>query len=200
MTGASSTAVTFWVNGQTKKLSFDNALALEKGTGFRAEWLAQGRLPKKAPQSSSDPLIAGANGVTNSLRPLPVIEWVKGDEMLSIQNDALENCSLLTAPGVKSPRAKFFVVPDDSMSPDILRGEYVALDPDQSPSRGDYVLVKHIRTGELLLRQYRPIDIDEFNAVPLNLSKYDPFNSKQHGLELLAVLVGHWSGRRSERN
>lgn len=203
ITGRTTAAVNQWVRGPTQELKADNALAISRKTGFSAEWLVSGKGPKRAEKPSASSENAIAHIGSHSLRLLPVVEWVRGDEMLSIRNDDLNlraDVDCLTAPGVQSPQAKFFVVPDDAMAPDILRGEYVALDPQPKPLRGDYVLVKSKRTGELMLRQYRPVDEDEFNAVPLNTSKYDPFNSRQHGLELLAVLVGHWSGRRSERH
>lgn len=203
ITGKSTAAVTFWANGKTLELKADTALDLEEGTGFRARWLTSGRGPEKVREIGINPNNTLLPSGSNSLRLLPLVTWEKGDEMLGIQNNELNlnaETELLTAPGVQSPHAKFFVMPDDAMAPDILRGEYVALDPKPKPLRGDYVLVKQTRTGELMLRQYRPVDSEEFNAVPLNTSKFDPFNSRQHGLELLAVLVGHWSGRRSDRH
>lgn len=204
MAGVTTAAVSHWKKPDKPDatVSAKTALALERGTGFRAEWIISGRLPEKITVAMSSPTIAGLQNVADSMQTLPVVEWGKGAEMLSVRNEVLVRDGQFegyTAPGMQSARAKFFVVPDDAMAPDILQGEFVAMDPEPLPVRGDYVLIRRASTGELMLRQYRPLDANEFNAVPLNQRLYDPLNSRQHGLELLAVLVGHWSGRRSDR-
>lgn len=206
MTGLSSAAVSLWTTPNEEKRSltikWDNAVAIASGTGYRAEWIYSGEMPEKAIDVTSSRTNTPETNIANSMQTLPVVEWGMGVEMLSLRNEELTRSGQFdgyTAPGIQSDQAKFFVVPDDAMAPDILRGEYVAMDPVPKPVRGDYVLVRKLSTGELMMRQFRPVDPGEFNAVPLNKNKYDPLNSKQHGLELIAVLVGHWSGRRSER-
>lgn len=42
-----SGAVTQWIDGATKSLKAEKALALERATGFRASWLTSGRGPRK---------------------------------------------------------------------------------------------------------------------------------------------------------
>ncbi len=205
-TGLSSAAVSLWTTGndaqRVQSIHWDNAVALSRASGYRAEWIRSGELPKKVTDVVLSSSVDNLHNVANSMQTLPVVEWGMGVEMLAVRNEVLVKDSRFdayTAPGVQSPQAKFFVVPDNSMSPDILKGEYVAMDPAPKPVRGDYVLVRQKSTGELMMRQFRPLSADEFVAAPLNKALYDELNSKQHDLEVLAVLVGHWSGRRSER-
>ena len=47
-TGKTSSAVSQWRSGETKSLSIDSALGLERLTGWRAEWWATGKPPRSA--------------------------------------------------------------------------------------------------------------------------------------------------------
>lgn len=44
---ATNAAVTHWLNGETKSLKADKALALEAATGYRATWILSGKGSKK---------------------------------------------------------------------------------------------------------------------------------------------------------
>lgn len=46
--GVTNAAVTHWLTGDTKTLKADQALALARATGYRADWLLHGRGPKLA--------------------------------------------------------------------------------------------------------------------------------------------------------
>lgn len=43
----SPASVTFWLNGETKSLKAETALALEQATGYRAIWLLKGVGPRR---------------------------------------------------------------------------------------------------------------------------------------------------------
>lgn len=63
-TGASTGAVSFWLNGQTKKLKAETAQAIQDATGYRAEYLVSGRLPK---------LVAENQGPSHKLTEAPPV-------------------------------------------------------------------------------------------------------------------------------
>jgi transcriptional regulator with XRE-family HTH domain len=44
--GVTNAAVTQWLDGTTKSLKAEKALALERATGYRANWLSSGKGPK----------------------------------------------------------------------------------------------------------------------------------------------------------
>lgn len=50
--GVTSSAVSQWKSGQTKTMQAESALGLEDSTGYRAEWIVLGRLPKKVEADS----------------------------------------------------------------------------------------------------------------------------------------------------
>jgi transcriptional regulator with XRE-family HTH domain len=45
--GVTNAAVTHWLDGETKSLKAEKALALEQATGYRANWIANGKGPKR---------------------------------------------------------------------------------------------------------------------------------------------------------
>jgi transcriptional regulator with XRE-family HTH domain len=45
--GVTNAAVTHWLDGETKSLKAEKALALEQVTGYRANWIANGKGPKR---------------------------------------------------------------------------------------------------------------------------------------------------------
>jgi transcriptional regulator with XRE-family HTH domain len=45
--GVTNAAVTHWLDGETKSLKAEKALALEQATGYRALWIANGKGPRR---------------------------------------------------------------------------------------------------------------------------------------------------------
>lgn len=129
---------------------------------------------------------------------LPVVRF-QGLDMKQQNNVAtLEGLDWVAVPGEFSPFAKITTMPDSSMYPEIYEGEYIAFDPDVEADAGDTVLLRD-RFGALLVRKYRPRTGEIFDAVALN-GDYATLHSKDDGVEILAVLVGHWRGRRARRH
>ena len=126
---------------------------------------------------------------------LPVVEFQGLD--MSQQNDvvALNECDWLNAPGQFSEFAKITRMPDNSMFPDIYPGEYIAFDPNIPADAGDTVLIKD-EHGGFWIRKYRPLPGGRFDAIAVN-NDHAPLRSNEGGLKVVAVLVGHWRGRRA---
>lgn len=104
----------------------------------------------------------------------------------------------ISAPGNLSESCAWMAMPDDSMAPEIHAGEFICFDPAVSPDAGDVVLLAD-QQGGLWVRRYRPKPGGQFEAVPLN-TWHAPLDSRRDELQLLAVLVGHWRGRRARRH
>jgi transcriptional regulator with XRE-family HTH domain len=70
-TGASTGAVSFWLNGQTKTLKAETAQAIQAATGFRTEYIISGKLPKRVEEAAgalvlaSEPSTAYIQGIEN---------------------------------------------------------------------------------------------------------------------------------------
>lgn len=100
------------------------------------------------------------------------------------------------APWHYTPSTGVMAMPDDSMWPEIHEGDAIALDHTVEPLRGDVVVVAD-RFGGLWIRKYRPLLRGKFDC-PAGNADHATLHCEEDGpLVILAVLVGHWRGRRA---
>lgn len=131
-----------------------------------------------------------SSSVQRAPREMPIIRWAHISTMLDAENAPLKAKSPhLSTFAVSSPRAKFVVMPDDSMSPDYAPGDHVLCDPAEAPRAGDVVLVR-IPSGEHFLRIFRPRTAYVFEAVAAN-PNYQTISSETDGALVVAVMVEH---------
>lgn len=159
-------------------------------------------LPLKAGVQVGEPPpdwgISRANFTTvqSAPREMPVIRWAQISAMLEAENAPLKSkAPHLETYAVSSPRAKFIVMPDDSMSPEFAPGDHVLCDPAEAPRAGDIVLVR-LPSNEHFLRVFRPRTAYIFDAVALN-ANYQALSSQEDGAVVAAVMVEHRRYRRS---
>lgn len=152
-----------------KKLS-----AVAKVLGVRVEWIESGTLPKY-PGLLAQPVRPDSVMMTPTRPEPPVIQWrgMKANEL-----------------------PEFFRVPapDDAMADRVHKGWMMDFDRSLRPRQGDGVLVA-TRDGTWFFRLYSEGIDDNFEAIPLNRN-HQSFNKADHGLTVLAVLVGvpsRWS-------
>lgn len=74
--GVSKAAMSLIENGTTKALKHDTALAVQRVTGYRAEWINNGTLPKKINGAAQDG--AGYNVPTLTAREEMILELFRG--------------------------------------------------------------------------------------------------------------------------
>ncbi|SFP39069.1 Helix-turn-helix [Geopseudomonas sagittaria] len=185
--GVANSAVTQWINGDSKSLKPENLYALAKATGFRAEWLAIGEGEEREPASSASQLAEPGN-VTPAQQPdrlyrYPVISRVAAGAW----QEAIETCDPwaydtfeLADYQAKGP-AFWLHVSGDSMTspvpPSIPEGHLILVDTGIEPRPGDMVVAKLVDAdeatfkllvadaGQLYLKPlnpaYRMIPIDE---------------------------------------
>lgn len=75
--GITQSAITQWLTGQTKKLRADTAVALEKATGVKAEWIATGHGPK----------LVSADQIPKMVGYVPLVSWRKAALWASDENE-----------------------------------------------------------------------------------------------------------------
>lgn len=145
-------------------------------------------------------VLSGASGGHQACTVLPVVNFQGMD--MSHKNGSLSGRvdQWLTAPGRFSEFSKITSMPDDSMYPEIHQGEYLALEDVSAvqPEAGDTVLVGD-GAGGLWLRKYRPQTRGGFHAVAVN-EDHPTLRSEADQVRVLAVMVGHWRGRRAKRH
>jgi phage repressor protein C with HTH and peptisase S24 domain len=78
----SPASVTFWLDGSTKTLKYETARLVEAATGYRAEWIVKGTLPKKAepsPQPSIPSFSRAAPAPSGGLQP--ILAWEHEEDL-----------------------------------------------------------------------------------------------------------------------
>lgn len=198
-------SVSYWsdmLRGQ-KSFGEDLARAIEESAGLPRYWMDEPHDAESQHAEASNPhgeigvkksrnLIDLKNNLSFTL--LPVVQFQGLD--MSQKNDALiDGQEWISTPGQFSERAKITKMPDNSMFPEIYPGEYIAFDPGIPADAGDTVLIKD-EHGGFWIRKYRPLPGGKFDAVAAN-DDHAPLRSSDGGLQVLAVLVGHWRGRRA---
>ena len=68
--GVATSAVTQWINGESKSLKPENLYALAKATGFNPMWLGIGKGPEKLPKIESNAELVGSMATWDSETPL----------------------------------------------------------------------------------------------------------------------------------
>lgn len=118
----------------------------------------------------------------------PIVAWACLGEDLrkSNQNFRDEDQRFYTTTGPMSERSKFVQVSDDALSPKLVRGDFVLIDPDNLSPERDRVALFSGPDGGFFLRRYRPLANDDFEA-------YDEsgrtLEGKKHGLKVEGTFV-----------
>lgn len=118
----------------------------------------------------------------------PTIAWASLGADLYRANDQWPTSDLRAVPTTRnvSDAVKWVPVIDDRLSPKVLPGDHVAIDPYGLPKRDEIALFM-TPEGEFLLRRWRPVPVDSFEA-------YDEFglvlDGERHRLKVVGVLVG----------
>lgn len=101
-----------------------------------------------------------------------------------------------------SKKAKAFIVKDDSMKPVFRPGDEVIIDPDVDPkdtdTEPDYVLVRIVKTGEEVFRRYVARRGGAYDLVAENEDWDTVSISNRNPGEMLGVLVEHRKKRRTD--
>lgn len=201
-------------NWEERGVSNQGAVTAEERIGCSSAWVKHGRgsMVAGAPPYLRGELpsvhrieeaLASYSLETNAnaqVTLVPVVAFQGVDMSRGNNDDALKRGIRLwlTVPGELSNQAKVTTMPDDSMHPEIHPGEYIAFDPLVQADTGDTVLIAD-QYGGMWIRKFRPLPGGRFDAIALN-ADHAPLRSSEDGLRVLAVMVGHWRGRRAKRH
>lgn len=193
--GVSNSAVTFWLNGETKSLKAQVAQKMEAVTGRRADWIINGRLPKQVAGATN--IAPAAIGTTR----IPLIDYVQAGMWTAVA-DTFEPGDaddwLLTDLEL-SVNAFALQIKGDSMEPEFGQGDRVIIDPDVTPQAGDYVVAKN-GGDEATFKKYRVRGQNDggqivFELIPLN-EDYAPMRSDQQPIQIVGTMVEHRKYRK----
>lgn len=161
-----NSAVTQWVNGDSKSLRPENLFALAKLTGFRAEWLAVGKGPEreqsqKESTGNVDPSVIHI-GVS---RPIPIVGTAQmGSEGYWY---ALDESEGFVQSYSCDKDAYAIRLRGDSMSPAIKSGWLAVCEPNSKLVPGEYVMVR-LLDGESMLKELLYANSEEVSLMSIN--------------------------------
>ena len=137
--GVSAAAVWQWESGDVRGLKPTNLLATARALGVNVQWLVYG----------SGRMYDDATGPAARV---PVVPWHNAGQ---VEHSIREDKCTEYVDAAFSPHARLFavVIPDDSMAGEIPRGSTLAVDPGLTPEPGDYIMVRHIETGDVSCRK-----------------------------------------------
>lgn len=131
------------------------------------------------------------HGTDTSYPRAPVVEWARLGEDLYRANSEWPTSELRAVPTRKevSERVKWVPVADDSLSPDIKRGDLIAIDPAHAtPPARDQVVLLRTPDGTHILRKFIPLaNSESFEAID---AKGHTLDSQRHGLVIAGIVVG----------
>lgn len=169
--GVSSSSVSQWKKGETKSISLEPAIRLERESGYSALWIASGKgekLAKMPPTHQED----GAEfaGQARKLRRVPIVGTAKlgadgyYEELSPVVGGGDGHMDIATA----DVNAYGLRVRGQSMFPAIRDGWYVVVEPNSEPAAGEYVLLK-LKDGrkmvkELLIRRPGSVEVVSVNG------------------------------------
>lgn len=130
-------AVSGWLSGNTKTLKGESATAIERATGYRAEWIVSGKLPKKVSELQIFGEPVAALGVEESLPSSYVqikeslVRFAAGNGRTAMFEEIAESVprtyrrDWFVREGINPANARAFKVRGDSMEPTLYDGDTV---------------------------------------------------------------------------
>lgn len=123
----------------------------------------------------------------NTSRRAPVVAWARlGDDLRKPNEDwPAEAMRAINSTKPMSGLVKWVEVQDDLLAPRVLKGDWVAVDPDGAPRMDSLVLAK-AADGSYMLRFYRPLAGGAFEVID---GAGRTMDSLRHGIQVEAAFV-----------
>lgn len=135
--GVTGASVTQWLDGTTKSLKGPVAVKMERLTGYRAEWIVSGRLPKKAENVEQGPDVRGTVPLLSDVQAGMYREFV---DNFHPGDGGIE--AVPTTVPINQHTFALRVV-GDSMEPRFTAGMILIVEPEMEANPGDFVIAKN---------------------------------------------------------
>jgi len=130
-------SVTQWKDGTTKSLKGEIATRMERVTGYRADWILNGRLPKRADNVSPGPDVKGTVPLLSNIQAGMYREFVDNFHPGDGGAEAIPTT-------VQINKHTFALrVVGDSMEPRFTEGMILIVEPEMEANPGDFVIAKN---------------------------------------------------------
>lgn len=135
--GVTGASVTQWRDGTTKSLKGEVAMAMERVTGYRADWILNGRLPKRVDNVEQGPDVRGTVPLLSNVQAGMYREFVDNYHPGDGGSEAIPTT-------VQINKHTFALrVVGDSMEPRFTAGMILIIEPEMEAQPGDFVIAKN---------------------------------------------------------
>ena len=154
--GVANSAVTQWINGDSKSIRPENLYALAKATGYNAEWLAIGEGPETAEGLESNVKMVAQP--TQTYR-YPIISWVSAgswEEAVQPYPDGFSDRYEISDYDSKGPAFWLEVKGDSMTSPNgtsVPEGMMILVDTEADVQPGKLVIAKLPASNEATFKK-----------------------------------------------
>lgn len=154
--GVANSAVTQWINGESKSLRPENLYALAKATGFNAKWLAIGEGPERVEGMESNVKMVAQPAQTYRY---PIISWVSAgswEEAVQPYPDGFSDRYEISDYDSKGPAFWLEVKGDSMTSPNgvsVPEGMMILVDTEADVQPGKLVIAKLAASNEATFKK-----------------------------------------------
>jgi len=185
-------------SGTPKTMGDDMARRIEAAIGEPHGWMDKSHLFQGAaerPVASSQPFDENVSPAPMGTRPIPVISSIQAGALRDIENpyEPGDGYAVEFTDDASLSRWAFCLdVEGFSMAPRFNPGDRLFVDPERSPSPGNFVVARN-GSNQATFKKYRPRGIDAngneiFELVPLN-DDFPTLRSDQEKLIVLGVVT-----------
>jgi len=180
--GVSQQAIESIESGRTKRPR--NLLDLAKALNCSPDWLLNGKNIMPLTEIST--------------RRIPILSYVQAGALTEVSEiTTIEgNYEYVLADAEITENAFALRIGGDSMMPEFQPGDIVIIDPELTPTPGEFVVAKN-NGYEATFKKFRPqgLGVSSFELVPLN-PDYPVLRSADIDLQIIGVMIEHRIFRR----
>lgn len=138
-------------------------------------------------QLSERPVLIDDSSPDMTFKRVPVVAWDRLGEVLTKRNEELPSGAsrVLSVSTETSGKVKWVEVHDDLLAPKVIRGDFVAVDPEGAP-RMDSLVLAVAADGTYMLRFWRPLAGGAFEVFD---GAGRTMDSIRHGIKVAASFV-----------
>lgn len=188
--GVTTSAISQWLSGTTKGLKGTTGVMIEQATGVSLRWIEKG----EGPMMLSDVINFCAADIGQ--HKIPLIDYVQAGNWTAPADPYATGDAedwLLTDQSL-SKSAFALEIKGDSMLPEFKPGDRVIIDPQVSPSPGNFVVAKN-GEGEATFKKYRPRGLNEKGQMIVELialnDDYPSIRSDVSPITIVGTMVEH---------
>lgn len=206
-TKKTSGAIAMWLSGGIKSLKAESAASLESATGYSADWIVTGKLPKKREglyqnsKSSEHLWEAGYDPEDTPADPDPMRTRVPVIATILVGDEGAYEEEIYPADRPDGridcysydPKAYALRIRGDGLRPALLDGHYIVAEPGASCDPGEYVIIL-LEDGQRMIKEFMFERSGSVTVLSVNTGKRSTFDNAK--IKHIHPIVAEVSPRR----